>query len=256
MNETLAVETMREVVELIDRYGAIYDERWHDLGFGQTHDELQPQLDALEDKVRKRTRLAYDIAQKLGEDVLAANIRERQEGAHGGHPWQQARKTIIELIAILSQREELAEIIGPVGPRLETAELHPVIWEAAARLWDDGHHRAAVQTAAAALEGKLQAIAGPAVAGETLASLFSATAPTADSPRLRLRGIDPDSKTWKSAHEGASAMVRGAFLAVRNLVSHPGWPEPGHAEGLEMIAVLSFVAHLVDRADLARSTTT
>jgi hypothetical protein len=256
MNETLALERIRDVVELVDRYGAIYDARWHDPGVGQTRDDLQPQLDALEDEVRKRTRLAYDIAQQLGEQVLAANIGEHQEGAYGGHPWQQARRAIVELIAILSQREELAEIIGPVGPRLETAELHPVIWEAAARLWDDGHHRAAVQTAATALEGKLQAIAGPAIAGENLAILFSTTAPTADSPRLRLRGIDPTSKTWKSAHEGAAGMVRGAFLAVRNLVSHPGWPEPGHAEGLEMIAVLSFVAHLVDRSELERAATT
>jgi len=47
----------------------------------------------------------------------------------------------------------------------------------------------------------------------------------------------------------AAALVRGAFLAVRNLVSHPGWPEPDPGEALEMIAVLSHVAHLVGRSD-------
>src|SRR2546430_5810255 len=127
--------------------------------------------------------------------------------------------------------------------------MHPTIWGAAAGLWDDGHLRAAVQTAATALEGLLQGIAAPAVSGESLAVLFSTYDPTAGSPRLRLRKVDPASKTWKSAHEGAAALIRGAFMGVRNLVSHPGWPEPGPREALEMLAVLSYVAHLVADSD-------
>ena len=39
-------------------------------------------------------------------------------------------------------------------------------------------------------------------------------------------------------------------MAVRNLVSHPGWPDPSEDEGLEMHAVLSYVAHLTDRCVL------
>jgi hypothetical protein len=34
-------------------------------------------------------------------------------------------------------------------------------------------------------------------------------------------------------------------------MSHPGSPHPGPAEALEMLAVLSYVAHLVDEADIA-----
>jgi primosomal protein N' len=96
-----------------------------------------------------------------------------------------------------------------------------------------------------------QSIAGPGVSGEHLAQLFAVNDPVQGSPPLRIQGVgsDPASKTWKSAHEGAAALVRGAFMAVRNLVSHPGWPDPAPGEALEMIAVLSHVAHLVGRSD-------
>jgi hypothetical protein len=55
---------------------------------------------------------------------------------------------------------------------------------------------------------------------------------------------------WKSAHEGAAALVRGAFMGVRNLVSHPGWPDPDSSEAIEMLAVLSYVAHLIQRSNV------
>jgi Protein of unknown function (Hypoth_ymh) len=87
------------------------------------------------------------------------------------------------------------------------------------------------------------------VSGENLAALFSTKDPTGESSRLRLRNLDPASKTWTSAHEGAAALVRGAFMGVRNLVSHPGWSDPSPSEALEMLAVLSYVARLVDLSD-------
>ena len=37
--------------------------------------------------------------------------------------------------------------------------------------------------------------------------------------------------------------------AIRNLVSHPGWPDPTEAEALEMLAVFSYIARLVDKAN-------
>lgn len=78
-------------------------------------------------------------------------------------------------------------------------------------------------------------------------SLFSTGEPTLGSPHLWLRNLDPVSKTWKSAHEGAAALVCGAFMDVRNLVSHSGGPAPDSYEVLEMLAVLSYVAHLGTR---------
>jgi len=249
VNDGLAHERLADVLELINRWGALYDARWGKRAPYHEDSGLDSQVRDLIDDVRARTRFAHDVIVAMGEDALASEVVEHEEGMYGGHPFSQARVAIVEAIAILSQREELAQIVGPTGPRLSASELHPVVWGAAARLWDDGHARAAVQTAATALEGMLQVTAGPSISGENLAVVFSLTDPTPDAPRLRLRDVDPRSKTWKSAHEGAAALVRGAFMAVRNLVSHPGWPEPTPTASLEMLAVLSYVAHLVDQSD-------
>lgn len=234
---------------MIDEWGELYERRWGGRPPYQEQPGLDSQLSARIDEVRARTKLAHDVIAAMGEDDLAFRVVENNEGLSGRHPFTQARVAIVEAIAIVAQREELAEIVGPVGPRLSASELHPTIWGAAAKLWDDGHHRAAVQTSAAALEGMLQATAGPGVSGENLAALFSTAEPAAGSPRLRLRNVDSASRTWRSAHEGAAALVRGAFLGVRNLVSHPGWPDPDQREALEMLAVLSYVAHFVNRSD-------
>jgi len=154
---------------------------------------------------------------------------------------------------LMARSLELPEIVGPVGPRLVASELHPIIWSAAAKLWDDGHIRPGCPDRR---DGTRRAFAehnGPGTSGENLAIVFSPNDPTPGSPRLRLRDIDPTSKTWKSAHEGAAALVWGAFIGVRNLVSHPGWPDPSPCEGIEMLAVLSYVAHLIERSDAVKS---
>ena len=255
MKDALAHERLNGVLELIDRWGDLYHRRWGK-GHGGVHNDAldRPLKDGI-DEVRTRTRFAHDVIAAMGENDLAAKVVEHEEGMYGGHPFTQARVAIVEAIAILAQREELAEIVGPVGPRLTASELHPAIWGAAAALWDDGYFRQAVQTAASALESLLQGVAGPGVSGPDLAGLFSLNDPTEKSARLRLRDVDdPASLTFTSAHEGAASLVRGAFMGVRNLVSHPGWPEPTPSEALEMLAVLSYVAHLVDRSDTVTAT--
>lgn len=249
MNDARAHECLAGVLVTIDRWGSLYEARWGKHQPYRENPDLDAEVKASTDNVRARTRLARDILAAMGEAAISERVTEHEEGQYGGHPFTRARVAIVEAVAILAQREELNEIVGPVGPRLSASELHPVIWGAAAGLWDDGHSRAAVQTASTALEGLLQVTAGPGVAGENLASLFSPGDASPEYPRLRIRGLDPASRTWRSAHEGAAAMVRGAFLAVRNLVSHPGWAEPDGAEALEMLAVLSYVAHLVERSE-------
>ena len=168
----------------------------------------------------------------------------------GGHPFQRARAAISEAIGAIEERERLAAITGPKGPGLAATELHPTIWGAAATLWDDGHPRQAVQAAAAVLEAKLQAVNGGHLSGAKLAQLFSVKEPSAGFPRLRIREIDFESETGQSAHMGTEALIRASFMAVRNLVSHPGWPDLDPAEALEMLAVLSYVARMVDRSDV------
>jgi hypothetical protein len=255
MNDALAHERLTGVLNTIDQWGRLYEQRWGYDHPGVNNDALERPVKEGIDEVRARARFAYDVITAMGENEIAARVVEHQEGMYGGHPFTQARVAIVEAIAILAQREELADIVGPVGPRLSASELHPAIWGAAAALWDSGFFRQAVQTAASALESLLQVAAGPAVSGVDLASLYSLNEPTVQWPRLRLRNVDdPASQTFTSAHDGAGFMVRGAFKSVRNLMSHPGWPDPTPSEALEMIAVLSFVAHLVDQSDIVSAT--
>lgn len=252
MDEERALEKIREIVALIDEYGKIYDARWKGVAIGATRDDLHPRMLELADRVQQSARLAHDIAIAMGERGLAGSIAEHKNGLYGGHPWQRARKALVELAAILDQREELAKIVGPVGPQLSVQAMHPTIWNAAANLWDDGHPRQAVQTAGQALEGLLQIHAEDGLTGERLAALFSTSEPTPTSPRLRVRGIDIGTRLGVSVHDGAASLVRGA-MAVRNLVSHPGWPDPSETEALEMLAVMSYIAHFVERCDVVTS---
>ena len=233
MDDALAHQRLNDDLKQIDRWGELYERRWAKRPPYQEHPELDSEVRERIDLIRKRTRFAHDVIAAMGESEIAARVVEHEEGQFGGHPFIQARLAIVEAIAIVSQREELAEIVGPVGPQLSASELHPAIWGAAAALWDDGYFPQAVQTAAKALEGLLQAKSGTSVSGENLGNLFSTSNPTQGSPRLRLRDVDdPSSNTFKSAHEGAAAIVRGAFMGVRNLVSHPGWSEPTSSEAL------------------------
>jgi hypothetical protein len=256
MDYERALARLTEIRELIDRYATAYDRYWY-----SNHPMmlktpgLAQQVNMLADEVRGQVTFANALIAATGEKELAARVVEHDEGAYGGHSFAQARNAIVDAIAILVHQDELAEIAGPAGPRLSASELHPVIWHEAAGLWDGGYFWEAVKAAADALEGKLQALAGLGVSGADLAKLFALDEPTQECPRLRLHNIDPDpeSKTWKSAHTGAASLVRGAFMGVRNLVSHPGWPKPDAPEALEMLAVLSYVAHLIDRCDVEKA---
>jgi hypothetical protein len=250
MDEQKALAKLIDVLHDVDEYESLYDRRW-----GRTsgasyvaQDGLASQLKILEDDARRGVRIAADIARAMGETDLVAACAFHEQGQYGAHPYAIARAAIVELCAVLEQRDELDDILGPRGPQLSARSLHPLVWSAAALLWDDGYRRQAVQTAASALEGHLQGLAGPQVSGVDLAQLFSTAPPTAKfAVRLRLP-LDETSKTYESAQAGAGFLIRGVMGAIRNLVSHDGWPHPDEQEGLEMLAVLSYVAHLVDRA--------
>jgi hypothetical protein len=138
MDDALAHVRLTEALGVIDQWGNLYERRW---GYEHPHYQEQPGLDSQVeegiDEVRKRTRFAHDLIAAMGENEIAAKVVEHEEGQFGGHPFTQARVAIVDAIAILANREELADIVGPVGPRLSASELHHIIWSAAAGLWDD-----------------------------------------------------------------------------------------------------------------------
>src|SRR6266568_2226589 len=108
-----------------------------------------------------------------------------------GHAWRYSPtlEASRQLAGLLGSAEELERILGPVGPKLAAANLHPWIWNAAVDLWDDGHRREAVQAAAQALfDNHLPAKLGVSYQGakDAASKAFSESAPTAGNPRLRL----------------------------------------------------------------------
>jgi uncharacterized protein Ymh len=159
------------------------------------------------------------------------------------------RRSVELLQAVL---EDLEERDGAVSlPGIDPTDFHPWVAEAAARLWQDGHRRQAVQAAASAVENWLRAKTGihQGSVASLAASAFSPADPGPGAPRLRFSGFDPaGSDGWKSAHDGAGAFGRGCFLRIRNLYTHRDG-EAGQ-EDLEALAALSLLARWIESAEV------
>ena len=129
------------------------------------------------------------------------------------------------LIGILKQREDYQQILSPVGPTLAGSQLHPWVWDAAASLWDDGHHDPAVHEATKAVELRTQLkINRRDIDGKDLyAQSFSIKDPKTNESRLRFSHIDKTAqpKYWTSAHEGAMFLGMGCSQGIRNPRAHP-----------------------------------
>ena len=87
-------------------------------------------------------------------------IRDPSDGTHEPSsptsPWNRPRTAARRLQGILEQAATRQTIFGPAGPVLAANRLHPWVWNAAADLWDGGHHGPAVHEAAKAVELQTQ----------------------------------------------------------------------------------------------------
>lgn len=115
--------------------------------------------------ILERLPLIVRIAARVDAE-LPAKLQEESDG----WPYDQTLKAARQLAGLLKATEDAQQILGPVGPKLAAANLHPWIWDAAVGLWDDGHRREAVQAAAVALfdrhlPAKLGVSADPALLG-------------------------------------------------------------------------------------------
>ena len=154
------------------------------------------------------------------------------------------------LIGILEKREESERIFGSGGPTLAAGGLHPWVWNAAASLWDGGHHGPAVHEAAKAIELQTQLRVGRRdLTGRKLYSTaFSKDDPTASGARLRFSHLDRSERPddWTSAHEGAMYLGMGCAQGIRNPQAHPS-DDISEQEALEQLAALSVLARWVDK---------
>ncbi len=234
-NVEAALEKVRGFIDLLDRSERL----WNSNSTGhpawrQADSQIHEQLPLI---LRIAARTDPELPAKLKEDSY-------------GWPYHRTMEASQQLAGLLGSIEETERILGPVGPKLAAASLHPWIWNAAVNLWDDGHLREAVQAAAAALfDSHLPAKLGvpPGKSAKDLVTqTFSTNPPTSANPRLRLADYPDPSPSWTSQHEGAQFLGMGCAQLIRNLVTHGAQPDEQTA--LEQLASLSLLARLVDRA--------
>jgi uncharacterized protein (TIGR02391 family) len=152
-------------------------------------------------------------------------------------------------LAVVRDREEWKVNLAPDSPSLIADELHPNIWEAAAKIWETGEYKHAAQAACTSLSDHIKKKAGSVLNDRDLvAQVFKAEQPTPSQSRLHFRG-DPADKNWQSRQQGLHLVAQGAFAGIRNIATHDktAWTEH---EALEHLAVLSVVARWADDTQL------
>jgi hypothetical protein len=207
---------------------------------------VSPQFRQSDNQIHEQLPLILRIAARADPELTA----KLKEDSYAGWRYHRVLEASRQLVGLLDSAEEVERILGPVGPKLAAASLHPWIWNAAVGLWDDGHLREAVQAAAQALfENHLPAKLGvPAArsAKDLIVQAFSTDPPTAGNARLRLADYPDSSANWISQHDGAKFFGMGCAQLIRNLVTHGAKPDEQTA--LEQLAALSLFARLIDRA--------
>lgn len=157
-------------------------------------------------------------------------------------------------LGYLETNAETARFItGTTAPTMAADALHPLVWDAASKLWSDGHHGQAVQRAATFLNAHVQDLVGRHdVSDNTLmAQVFSPSPPEEGKPRLRWPGEDTN-LTVKAMRSGTLQFAQGCFMAIRNPATH-GTDEANRQEALEQLAVLSTLARWIDKCELVKA---
>lgn len=135
-------------------------------------------------------------------------------------------------------------------PTVGVAGMHPLVWGAARRLWEDGHVRQAVTSACEALIGQVKALTGRNDVPETSLwqQVFSEKAPEIGKPRMRWPG-DPSDQTVRTMNEGLRQYAPGVQLLIRNPATHTA-ADMTEQDGLERLAALSLLARWLDDCEL------
>lgn len=152
---------------------------------------------------------------------------------------------------VLETREETARhITGTATPAMDADALHPLVWDAAASLWSDGHYSAAVQRSATAVNAEVQLRLKryDISDGALMAQAFSLAPPDAYKPRLRWPGPDDD-LTVKAMRTGLLNFSQGIFAAIRNGVTHSTDELPRQV-AFEYLATLSTLARWIEDCEL------
>ncbi|WP_164198893.1 TIGR02391 family protein [[Micrococcus luteus] ATCC 49442] len=185
--------------------------------------------------------------------ALAEFLFDRWDWGYG-RSYDGLTKRIQQIRGELLYASEIAHHLQPEAPELRADRLHPWVWRGAQSLWASGHYADAVETAAKMVNAELQNKSGRRDISDAklCADVFSVNEPSEKAPRLRFAG-DRSSETWRSRQEGAAALSRGAFTAIRNRLAHHGDTDLSEHEALEHLAVFSVIARWVEECAVERA---
>src|SRR4051812_36211314 len=113
-------------------------------------DSETDQAAALEAQILKLQPTALRIFAAYGEAAPSARNVD-----FGG--WLEHRRAALRALGRLEDQDRLEQALAPTVPALIADHFHEWVWETAAPLWDSGHYRQAVATAAGNLSLKVQA---------------------------------------------------------------------------------------------------
>jgi len=144
-------------------------------------------------------------------------------------------------------REAEAEAPASTGPEA----MHPLVWGAARKLWQDGHLKPAVAAAADAIASTVRSRTGRDDLLDTpmYTEVLSNRPPEPGKPRLRWPG-DPAAKSVSTMNDGLRQFVPGAQMTVRNSAAHKQSDDITQQEALERLAALSLMARGLETCDL------
>lgn len=242
MNLAWAIEKVSDFAALLEE-----DQDRHRAAHGRGTRETRTLLE-LGREVNLGLSTIIRIAERAEPSVLD-DLQVKNTG--GGWRYYTMNQATQVLLGAVQSMEDVERNLGPRGPQLAAASLHPWVWEASAGLWDVGYRREAIQAAATQLDIHMQAkvsrvdVSGKALVGQA----FGLKPPEPGKPRLRLPGFEPGSETYTSIHEGVVAFATGCFQAIRNITTHR-MEQPDEDAALEMLAALSVLARWTDAADV------
>ncbi|WP_419707595.1 TIGR02391 family protein [Promicromonospora sp. NFX87] len=144
-------------------------------------------------------------------------------------------------------------------PAFSPAQLHPVVWSAAAVHWTTHQRRVAVREAAEGLTIHWKQRLDRHDVDDTVfwQQTLSPGDPVPGKPKLVWPG-PPDAKTSKSMRGGLEPMAKalvqlatGANLTIRNVTTHMP-DELSEQEAMERLSTYSYLARLLDKCQVAR----
>lgn len=134
---------------------------------------------------------------------------------------------------------------APIPAPATVEGLHPLISEASAAKFRDGHYQSAVFDAFKAVEARVQTMTGSDESGKSLMSkVFGETAPLLDPSREGL-----SERNARDEREGFKFLFMGSTVGIRNPRGHGAEMQESQQEAFEYLCVASMLMRRLDIAE-------